>query len=415
MSSGRWRLHVAAKGVTTSNRPRALVVVCAWLLATVSAVALPVSLTSANASSVPAAASSPAHARGIAPKRTDDDGNHEGQEPEKNGHYCDGCVPPLTYLGGPVMDTTGPDGVTITPIYWAPPDAQPFPDGYQSIIDGYVGNVAAASGTTSNTYSVATEYYQEAGGAKTGVTYHITAGTSVVDTQPFPADGCTVLTGYDRCITDGQLVDELARITTELGLPTDLSHFYPMFFGPGVMTSDGPDSDSVSVYCAYHSAAQAGDKILVYGNEPYEESGCDAGQAPNGNLQADSAISTLSHEIIEALTDPADPRAWNDGTGAEIADVCGNDYGEALGSTDPNNASGTQYNQVINGGMYYTQTEFSNQAFATLGMGEGCVQNEDAISKPVPVLRTAVGTVFTEAYPNALKADGAATAEINTL
>ncbi|MCU1400339.1 MAG: hypothetical protein JWN62_3448 [Acidimicrobiales bacterium] len=399
-------------GFMTSLRPRALVVACASLLATVSAVALPVSLAHAAAGSVRHAAVSHSTSRGIAPKKS---AEGDGQETEKNGHYCDGCVPPLTYLGGPVMDTTGPAGITITPIYWAPPDAQPFPPDYPAIINGYIDNVAAASGSTSNTYSVTTEYYQELAGARTNLAYQITAGTPVVDPQPFPADGCQVLTGYDRCIVDGQLVDELARITAELGLPTDLSHFYPMFFPPGVMTTDGTDADSVSVYCAYHSAAPSGDNIIVYGNEPYEESGCDSGQAPNGNVLADAAVSVLSHEVIEAMTDPADTRAWNDAVGDEIADICSNDYGEALGSTDPNNASGTQYNQVINGANYYIQTEFSNRAFATLGMGQGCIQNEDVLSKPVPVLRTAVGAVFTEAYPNALTADGASSANIDTL
>lgn len=405
----------------TSLRPRALVVVCASLLATVTAVALPMSPANAIAGPVRGAAvalsksPTPGRARGIVPKHRGGQGEDRAAKTEKNGHYCDGCVPPLSYLGGPVMDTSGPAGITVTPIYWSPPDAQPFPADYSTIVNGYIDNVAAASGTTSNTYSVATEYYQEVGGARTSLAYHITSGTPIVDPQPFPADGCKVLDGYDRCIVDGQLVDELTRITTEMGLPRDLSHFYAVFFPPGVMTTDGTDADSVSVYCAYHSAAESGTSTIVYGNEPYEASGCDSGQAPNGNMIADGAVSVLSHEIIEAMTDPAAARAWNDAVGDEIADICSNDYGEALGSTDPTNASSSQYNQVINGANYYIQTEFSNQAFATLGMGQGCVQNEDLIAKPTPVLRTAVGAVFTEAYPNALAADGTSTAKIDTL
>lgn len=340
----------------------------------------------------------------------------EGEESEKNGHYCDGCVPPLEYSGGVVMDSTGPAGVTITPIYWVPADATQFPEDYPAIINGYISDVAAASGSTSNVYSVATEYYREVGGTRTNIDYRITAGAPVVDTQPFPADGCEVQDGYDHCITDGQLREELKRITAELGLTTDISNFYPVFFPPGVITQDLDGvSDSLSVYCGYHRAFGTGDSLIVYGNEPYEEDGCDSGQAPNGNLIADGAVSVLSHEIIEAITDPTDSPAWTDAVGYEIADICTNDYGEALGSTDPANPSRTEYNQLINGGTYYTQTEFSNEAFETLGMGGGCVQSEDAIGAAVPDVRTAVGGVFTAAYPNALEADGAETAEIDTL
>ena len=366
---------------------------------------------------VSAASTAPAVAqpRAVVSRVTAAKAGEEGEESEKNGHYCDGCAPPLEYSGGVVMNSTGPAGVTITPIYWVPADVAQFPPDYPSIINGYISNVAAASGSTSNVYSVTTEYYREVGGARTNIDYRITAGAPVVDTQPFPADGCEVLEGYDRCITDAQLRTELKRVTTELGLTTDISNFYPVFFPPGVITQDLDGvSDSVSIYCGYHRAFGTGDSLIVYGNEPYEEDGCDSGQAPNGNLIADGAVSVLSHEIIEAITDPTDSPAWTDAVGYEIADICTNDYGEALGSTDPANPNRTQYNQLINGGTYYTQTEFSNEAFDTLGMGGGCIQNEDAIDAPVPEV-TAVGGVFTAAYPNALEADGAATAEIDTL
>ena len=101
---------------------------------------------------------------------------------------------------------------------------------------------------------------------------------------------------------------------------------------------------------------------------PYEQSGCDAGQAPNGDLPADGAVSTLSHELIEAMTDPLDPQyAWSDKAGNEIGDMCAQTYGRALGSTDPSDPSASEYNQVINGGKYYIQQMFSNLAYAKFG------------------------------------------------
>ena len=94
-------------------------------------------------------------------------------------HYCDGCTPPLTYQGGPVLDTDSATGLTVTPIYWAPsgsPDQ--FPASYESIINGYVVNIAAASGQTTNVYSVDGEYYQENAGAKQYVKLRLQSGQS---------------------------------------------------------------------------------------------------------------------------------------------------------------------------------------------------------------------------------------------
>ena len=60
---------------------------------------------------------------------------------------CDGCVPPLVYEGGPVLTEAG--GLTVTPIYWEPNGGQyKFPAGYEDIINGYITNVAAASGVS---------------------------------------------------------------------------------------------------------------------------------------------------------------------------------------------------------------------------------------------------------------------------
>ncbi len=142
------------------------------------------------------------------------------------------------------------------------------------------------------------------------------------------------------------------------------------------MDADG--TTSASVFCGYHRAFGSGTDQTVYGDLPFPPSGdaCDAGQAPNGNLAADGMVSTLSHELNEAITDPLSQIAWNDSVGHEIGDMCAQTYGPPLGSTDPANPGSSEYNQVINGGKYYTQTEFSNHAFAAYGIGKGCAQSE---------------------------------------
>jgi hypothetical protein len=352
----------------------------------------------------------------------------------EDSHYCDGCTPPLTNSGsGSVVSTSGPAGFTITPIFWEPAGASAanqIPASYQSIISGYISNVAAASGTTSNVYSIATEYYSNIAGVKTPVTYNITAGTPIIDTNKLPPSGCVAnaANGYTSCVSDAQLRTELTKVLTANGLPSDLAHFYPVFFPPNTETegAGGPSGgNSDSSYCGYHGAYVSGSGETVYGNEPYETSGCDGGEAPNGNVIADGAVGVLSHEVSETMTDPngsgiLSGPAWGDSTGHEIGDECSGYYGPPIGSTDPSNPNTTAYNQVINGGKYYTQTEFSNAAFAKLGIGNGCQQNEAAATASINRAKArpddigdVVATVTNDAFPNTLAANGTSTSTLD--
>ncbi len=323
-----------------------------------------------------------------------------------NEHYCDGCTPPLLYFGGPVVDTSG-KGFTVTPVYWLPAGYS-LPAGYVSSINRYVANVAAASGRTDNVYSIADEYYAKTPSGRVYLRYKVAAGAPVVDPAPFPASACRIRTRGDvACISDGQLTAELARLIRAKGLPTGLGYFYPVFFPAKVETSDGAGGSSATTYCAYHSVFGSGKGTVLYGNEPFV-AGCDQGQAPNGNLITDGSIDTLSHELMETMTDPTDNAAWatNDKTFVEIGDICTPYYGAALGSTSASNPGGTEYNQVINGGKYYTQSYFSNAAYKSLGLGSGCQLSEG------DVRRGAVGSrLVLESYLNqiTLPANGKST------
>jgi hypothetical protein len=355
--------------------------------------------------------------------------------PADEPQVCDGCVPPLAYQGGSVLTESG--GLTVIPIYWEPSGGQyHFPTGYQDLINRYISDVAAASGATSNVYSVATEYAQTVNGDKTAISYDIKAGPPLTDTGGLPSNGCPVDSGFTACITDAQLRTELGQVTKGHNLPTDLSHFYPVFLPPGVEAMDQDGTTSASSFCGYHRAFGLFLDQTVYGNLPFPpKSGCDAGQAPN--LAADGMASTLSHELTEAITDPlSDNAAWIDNAGHEIGDMCSDTYGPPLGSTDPSNPTSSEYNQVINGDRYYTQTEFSNAAFAAYGIGKGCAQNESvakgATAGQAPGATSTTtgaqtpagaatshaaqaqnnGSLFAEATPTALDADGTSTTKI---
>lgn len=332
--------------------------------------------------------------------------------------YCDGCHPPLRYSGGPVLNTLGRQGLTVTPIYWAPRgSANQLPGNYEAVINGYIANVAAASGANTNVFSIDTEYYDIFGGQLSHIRYHITAGPPVVDTRPLPKNGCRpARPTYNACLVDGQLQAELSAVLTARHLPRGLASFYPLFFPPGVETDDGTGSTSGSDFCAYHADAGAGARLIVYGNEPYSElNGCTSGQSPNHNAAADSSIDDLSHELNEATTDPTyEPgtSAWQDQASTyEIGDICSYYYGAPLGSTDPASPQTTEYNQVINGGHYYTQTEFSNYAYHRLGVGLGCQPSESSARGPAPS-GGSVTHIYSNLSPNTLPANGRGTSSL---
>jgi len=329
---------------------------------------------------------------------------------------CSSCKPPLLYSGGPVLAANTAAGLTITPIYWQP-SGYSFPTGFEKIVNGYITNIAAASGKTDNVFSVPTEYYEKVNGAKTSVDYAFKAGMPIIDTKALPANGCTPAPGYSACLTDDQLRTELARITSNKKLPTDLAHFYPVFFPPKVELKDRDGTTSVGGFCGYHRAFGSGANQTVYANMPFDSSGCDQGQAPNGLRAADGEIDSFSHELNEAITDPLNPQfAWSDTAGNEVGDMCGTEYGKPLGSTDPSNPKGSEYNQVIDGGKYYTQSEFSNLAYQKLGFGKGCALSEALAQTPsaagTGAQATTVGAVTNDATPDTLPADGKSTSTV---
>jgi hypothetical protein len=340
------------------------------------------------------------------------------REPAIEPQVCSSCSPPLLYIGGPVLSTNTSAGLTITPIFWHA-SGYSFPARFESIVDGYVKNIAAASGSSDNVYSVDTEYYDKANGVRTFVTYNFKAGAPIIDTSALPASGCKIDTGETACITDDQLRAELTKVLSNHGLPSDLAHFYPVFFPPKVETQDRDGTNSASGFCGYHRSYGSSTHPTVYADIPFDitSGGCDQGQAPNGLVSADGTIDTFSHELNEAISDPlTDNGAWRDDSGNEMGDMC-SVYGQPLGHTNSSDPTGSEYNQVINGGKYYTQAEFSNLAFQKLGYGKGCGLSEALAEHPsaagVGTQATTVAALFNDATPTTLPADGSSTAEIS--
>ena len=110
-------------------------------------------------------------------------------------------------------------------------------------------------------------------------------------------------------------------------------------------TCYSPDNFDTFVFCAFHASVDFGpDAHVLFTVEPYQAVfGCSIpDQTPNGVI--DATASTLSHELMETITDP-DGNAWFNGLfGFEGSDIC-----SALGS-----------NEVIGYRQYFVQQEYSN-------------------------------------------------------
>ena len=307
--------------------------------------------------------------------------------------------PPLTFHGGKTAGTSGTPGeLTVTPVYWLP-SGFTVPASYRTLINQFIADSAAASGANTNVFSVLTQY-TTAGGSH--LQYKIHTGTPITDTTAFPANGCTpdsgqiynTGTGYSRCITNAQLLNEAKNFTTAHALPNkDLAHLYMYFLPKGIETCftsvNGAHGGSCSInanggFCGYHAFSApplVADMNYAVVDSPLgwtcsSDAGSNTGgnQTPNSNIDADSEISIASHEVNETITDP-EGTAWYDGVGNENGDDCAYVFGDSASFQGP---AGAEFNETINGHHYFIQTEFSNNDFAK-NSNFACAQGEEFV------------------------------------
>ena len=270
----------------------------------------------------------------------------------------------LIYHGGPVM----PSNTNYT-FYWAPSGSPAYAAGYQAGVDKYLEDLAHDSGGHQNVDSVATQYSDSKGNA---AAYDSHFGGRLVDTTPYPANGCVAAT---ICLTDAQIQAELKSYIKAHGLPTDLTHEYFALTPPGVESCFDATSKECSAgtptaaYCAYHGSISVSGGTIVYANDPYVvgNEGCDTGQHPNESPSDAALQGGLSHEHNESTTDP-ELNAWFGPEGEENGDKCrtfveSSEFGTPLGTAP----DGSPYNQLVNGAEYWYQQEWSN-------LGTTCLQ-----------------------------------------
>lgn len=145
-------------------------------------------------------------------------------------------------------------------------------------------------------------------------------------------------------------------------------HIFHIFLPPGqdecfdatFSICYSPDNPNSFFFCAYHSSADFKDVgHVLYSVEPFQNvPGCQVRPGtPNGQL-IDSTNDSLSHELIETITDP-DGTAWINFSddvliGEEIADEC------AFVVFTSTNAFGDPFVYRIGDKLFATQPEYSN-------------------------------------------------------
>lgn len=266
---------------------------------------------------------------------------------------------PLLYNGGPVMLT-----VNTYTIFWAPTTLQngnptSIPAGYQTVEKNMLTDYPGHGIDNNNT-----QYYQGTSPKKYIQNVGKLAAT-FVDTNPYPASGCSDSATPGNCITDAQLQAEIARVMGVKGWTGGLTKMFLVFTssGEGSCFDNSNASCAYVQYCAYHGFFTNGaGQTVVYSNEPFgNTSVCQVPGAPspNSNPTADAAATAASHELTEATTDPM-LNAWFDASGNEIGDLCNFNYGT-------NTWDAGLANQMWNGHFYLVQQEYDNHA-------GGCVQ-----------------------------------------
>ncbi|HTR89127.1 MAG TPA: IPT/TIG domain-containing protein, partial [Solirubrobacteraceae bacterium] len=277
---------------------------------------------------------------------------------------------PLEYHGGPVMSSN-----TNYAFYWDPAGAPEYPAGYETGIDRYFEDLAHDSGGPQNTDSILAQYYDKAG---EHANYDSHFAGALIDTDPYPANGCSAAPEGDVCLTDEQLRTEIRKYVEANKLPTDLAHEYFMLTPPGVESCyeaaghSCSDGTKHAVYCAYHSFITVGKAVIVYANDPYVagiKPECDFGEEhPNASPSDATIAGGLAHEHSESVTDP-EINAWLDSREEEVADKCrtfkATEYGEQLGETTGTigeKPGKVKYNEIINTRLYLYQQMWSNEA-----------------------------------------------------
>ncbi len=270
--------------------------------------------------------------------------------------------PMIYHTGGSVMNPS----VQAYSIFWLPSKLQSggsttMSAHYQTVQRSMLTDYAGHSLGSNNT-----QYYQISGGATTYIQNAGGLTKSILDTNPYPSSGCTDSATPGNCITDAQVQTEIKRVMSAMHLTGGLNKIFMLFTSSGEGSCFDPGSSSCAYvqYCAYHGYFKVGSTPVIYSNQPYGNPNVcqiQGAPSPNNDVVADTAVSTASHELTEATTDPL-LNAWFTAQGNEIGDLCAYTYGTY-------DWDGGKANQMWNGRYYLLQREYDNHTRSCVKVG----------------------------------------------
>jgi hypothetical protein len=292
-----------------------------------------------------------------------------------NTDIATGAQTAVDYHGGAVMAAS----VTVHTIFWAP-SGYSFTAGYEALVKQFLADAAAASGTTSNVFSVLREYGEQTGTATAvpgsySIAYDATSD-SIDDVDAYPSSGgCASPSGVPTCLTDGQVQAEIDAVA-----PADergLGNLWFVLLPPNVDECITAGSCGTNSFAGYHEEMDRAGGVTIYGViiDPIVEGVSGPGGDPEGNPDAEATIDTVAHETVEAITDP-EGTGWVDPDGFEVGDKC--EMGPQIGSPLGYAANGSPYDQLIGAHEYLIQEMWSND-------DRGCVQRTTQTASPLPL------------------------------
>jgi len=264
----------------------------------------------------------------------------------------------LPYAGGPVLHSN-----RTHVIFWQPAGSRlSYDPGYEAQVELFMARVARDSHRPTNVYGLSGQYTDSGGPAA----YDSTYGGAVLATDPLPPSRCIEPAesgpGWSVCLTDAQLSREIEGVVAADRLPRTPRDVFFLVLpnGLGTCETSGPSDCALGgiaagSFCGYHSTSTDG--TILYAVIPYNAvpGHCQSANPRPDASTADPSISTLSHEHNELVTDPLG-NGWIDAAGLEDGDRCVAQYGSTLGGSGAG-----EWNEVIAGGHYFLQEEWSNQ------------------------------------------------------
>lgn len=201
--------------------------------------------------------------------------------------------------GHPVLHSTNTYAV-----YWDPTDH--YHGDWQQLIDTFLHDVGAASGSLASVFAVDTQYTDR---TNVPASYSSTFRGAYTDTHKYPAPGCTdpnplVVGDAITCVTDEQLREELTGFISQHNLKKGMGTIFYLLTPPGVTVC----ADAAATHCSDFSRSKKEETEHKFESESYLNSFCSYHSAINpGKLPTGDANTIVYAAVPWTAGGLADP------------------------------------------------------------------------------------------------------------